>query len=182
MYICFAPDTGKIISIGNLIPSGDYIEVDIEDVRAVHTGKESSDKFIILYNSVLGIYELKKKNFLNILDKTINEILYLVPNNETRNGITIIQDIKNSCWKFLINGQLEAELKSTSSYTNYFLYFSVTEFENPNILFKQLSINLEQLIKNHYLILPFNSEFEIDYNINCSVYTNKIFEYNYERN
>lgn len=181
MFIHFNPESGDILSITNVLPKFDYIEVDIADVELIHTGKESVHKYTVMFNEEKKVYQLQKKNVINVFQKTINDIIYEIPKSDVRNEITVIQDVENSCWKFLISAQLEAELKTTNSYTDYEIYFSVTEYGNPNILYKQLTINLEQLLKNHYQILPFTSDFEKNDTL-LSVFTNKQFEYNYERN
>lgn len=180
MYVQYQPDNGKILSITNVKPEFDYIEVDIEDVKDIHSGKESSHKFQVLYDNLQGKFYLNKKDVDNVFEKTIDFILYEIPIIDDRKGITIIQDTKNSCWKFLISQSLEIDFKNNNSFTNYNLYFSVTEFGNPNILFKQLAINLDQLVKNHYQIISFTSDFEKNNKL-VSIYTNKRFEYNFER-
>ena len=180
MFIHFNPDSGDILSITNVLPEFDYIEVDIADVELIHTGKESVHKYTVKFDEEKKAYQLQKKNVINVFQKTINDIVYEIPKINIRNGITVIQDVQNECWKFLISEQLEAELKTTNSYTDYEIYFSVTEYGNPNVLYKQLTINLEQLVKNHYQIIPFSMNFETT-NLPISLFTNKIFEYNYER-
>ena len=180
MFIQFDPANGELIRVTNSQPDFDFIEVDKEDIIEVHTGKISAKKYIVVFNDKLGKYQLQKKDVINVFNTTIHNILYEIPTNKNREGITIIQDISNSCWKFLINKDLEIDLKSRNSFTNYSLYFSVTELGNPNLLYRQLEINLEQLVKNHYQIVSFLNDFEKT-ELLVSVYTNKIFEYNYER-
>ena len=180
MFVKFNPDNGQILSITNIQPLENFIGVDIEDVKLIHEGKKSANKFFVEFNGTKNIYEFKKKNEIDVFSKNINQILFQIPQNTDRSGITVIQDVQNECWKFLISEQLEVELKTTNSYTDYEIYFSVTEYGNPNVLYKQLTINLEQLVKNHYQIIPFSMNFETT-NLPISLFTNKLFEYNYER-
>lgn len=181
MFVNFNPLTGDILNITNIEPDFDYIKVDIEDIRAVHIGKESLSNYHVLYDKKEESYKLQKKNILNVFDKKFNEIVYEIPLNLDRSGITVIQSIEEKCWKFVINKDLEIQLRNNKSYINYNLFFSITEYGNPNILYRQLEINLEQLVKNHYQIIPFEFDFEKTL-MPVSVFTNKMFEYNYERN
>lgn len=182
MFVKFNPDNGKILSITNIQPLENFVEVDIEDVKLIHEGKESSNKFFVEFNASKNIYEFKKKNEIDVFSKNINQILYQIPQSTDRSGITIIQSCNEVCWKFLINDQLEAQCKTNIALDNFQLFFSVTEFNNPNILYKQLQVDLEQLIKKHYFIIDFSEEFEHNKEGSLvSIYTNKIFDYNYER-
>ena len=180
MYIRFDKSTGNILQITNLQPEGDFLEVNFVDVEDIHLGKKSCNNYFISYNKSESKYELLKKNVENIFDKTINDILYCVPIQDKKANIHIIQDVKNECWKFLISSDLEINLRSNLTFLDYILYFSVTQFENPNILYKLLEVNLEQLVKNHYQIIPFSYNFEYSKEL-VSVYTNKRFEFSYER-
>ena len=99
----------------------------------------------------------------------------------TEADITIIQDIPNTCWKFLISEELEVELRSKFINLKSILHFSITEQNNPNILYKTILVDLEQLVKNHYQVFDFTAEFEKE-NIPLSVFTTKRFNsYSYKR-
>ena len=107
-------------------------------------------------------------------------MIYQIPIN-TEADITIIQDIPNTCWKFLISEELEVELRSKFINLKSILHFSITEQNNPNILYKTILVDLEQLVKNHYQVFDFTAEFEKE-NIPLSVFTTKRFNsYSYKR-
>ena len=182
MFVKFNPDNGQILSITNIQPSENFINVDKEDVKLIHEGKESSNKFFVEFNETKNIYEFKKKNEINDFSKNTTQILFQIPQNTNRSGVTIVQNCNEACWKFLINDQYAVQCKTNIALDNFKLFFSVTEFNNPNILYKQLQVDLAQLIKKHYFIISFSEKFEHNKEGSLvSIYTNKIFTYNYER-
>ena len=95
--------------------------------------------------------------------------------------ITITKNVKDTCWKFTIGGDLEMNILAQKiSLTNSSISFSITKKDDPNILYKTLRFSFDKLINGKYLVLPFSEKFEFD-NEPVSVYTIKKFDsYKYE--
>ena len=109
-------------------------------------------------------------------------MLYEIPTSSTGSAdIIVIQDFTRKFWKILIGDHLENQLLNKKVSLKHELAFSVTEKGNPNILYKSLLVDLEQLIKNHYQVIPFSDSFEQE-KLTVSVYTKKEFSaYYYKR-
>lgn len=181
-YVTYDVVTGDIKGVANQIPvleedSLAYINVDYEVVEDILLGRKTTRLYCVTYNPALEVHEFRERTNFNADDLTINDLIYKVPTKEDYNAhICVIQDIGNTCWKFLIHRDLEVQLRSENAGINTTLHFAVTEFNNPNILYKSLVISLNQLLKNHYQILDFTEDFEKDPTVNFSLFTIKRFK------
>jgi hypothetical protein len=181
-YVIFDLDSGEITSITNIQPkeSINYIEDDSPDVIDMLIGKETPKMFIVAYDEQVKEYKLNKRIEFEAEKLVIDDLIYQIP-TDIESNITIIQDIPNTCWKFLISEELEVELRSKFINLKSILHFSITEQNNPNILYKTILVDLEQLVKNHYLVFDFTAEFEKE-DIPLSVFTvNRFDSYSYKR-
>jgi hypothetical protein len=180
--VYFDIETGSIHAITNEPldeNSYSYIEVTYESVETLLNGKELFSNYAVEYDLKLKLYELKQKT----LEKTvidINELIYKLEKTEDAD-IQLVQDIKNTCWKFLISKEFRASvLPNKGAVSKIVLSFSVTEENNPNILYRTLKFPLEQLVRDHYVVLDFKDQYEID-GLPVSVYTIKRFNsYSFE--
>lgn len=179
--VYFDTTTGNILSVTNDPNATDdnpSIETTFEDVEDILAGKESITDVKVIYNTQTKLYELDR----NTLDKyvyNINDWLYEC-NNDTNADIEIIQDLKNTCWKFYIGKELEAKLNEQKVTLNIDCNFFITEKNNPNVLHKTLSFPLAQLRNEFYIVLPFSEEYEFD-GTPLSIYTTRRFDtYSYE--
>jgi len=176
LFVCY-DDNGDILKITPEQPdiSEKYILVDQEDVKVLLTGEELIFKWMVGFNLKTKVNELIPKGLYDERDFKINELIYEVPFGNKDAEIVIDYDKDNTCWKFLISSELEIFLYNNNiSLNDSFLHFSVCEHNNPNILFKTLTVSLDQLVKNHYFILPFIYEWEANLK-EFSIYTNKRF-------
>ena len=98
-----------------------------------------------------------------------------------RDSITVTKNVKDTCWKITIGGDLEMNILAQKiSLTKTQISFSVTKKDDPNILYKTLKFSFDELINGKYVVLPFSDKFEFD-NETVSVYTIKKFDsYKYE--
>jgi hypothetical protein len=96
------------------------------------------------------------------------------------NDITVIQDYSETCWKIYINGTLARSLRDRKLYFDQTYEIYLTEFNDPNVLYKTLKVPMTELINNFYCILPFDRVDEDE--VRVSVYARKLFEkYQYIR-
>lgn len=185
MFVTYDENTGRILDIVNFKKDKECIEVDYEDVKNLINGIESFSNYKVSYNALTNKMELIANEIIYYKNLNIKQLIYQIPTGDILNDseITIVQDFKNTCWKFLPSYQLCNKIIDKKIFLNRNLFFSITEEYNPNVLYKSLVVNLQQFIKQKYFILPFSFNFESNKNCNISLYTNKIFEsYLYIRN
>ena len=181
-YVCYSLKNGDILAVTNLDPKESFhhaiewgfIEVDISEVIGILTGEESYREFIVEHSSVTNEKILKQRGSFKVEELDIVDIVYHIPTEEDYKyrvdeegntvdpDITIMQDIANTCWKIFIGKKLEQKLRIDAINLNVMLHFSVTEYNNPNVLYRTLMVDLEQLVKNHYQVLDFKSDYEFE--------------------
>lgn len=179
--VYFEANTGNIISVTNDIEQRDdypSVETTFEDVEDILTGEEFITSVKVVYNTQTKLYELDRNTLDNYV-YNINDWLYEC-NDDTNADIQIIQDLKNTCWKFYIGEELKARLNEQKVTLNVDCHFHVTEKNNPNVLHKTLSFPLSQLRSEFYIVLPFSEQYEFD-GVPVSIYTIRKFDtYSYE--
>ena len=179
--VYFDIETGKIHTITNEEIETEQlsdIEVTFEDVKTLITGEEPFNSCSVRYNTKLKLYELSRNSIEQDVF-TVDELIYKCEQHKDAD-IQIIQDIKNTCWKFLISESLRQSLAANNVSLKSNLSFSITEENNPNILYRTLSFPFSQLVNDFYVIKDFKEDYEFD-GKPVSVYTIKRFDtYSYE--
>lgn len=163
MYVKFDKDSGKIISIRGTEYDGDNcLPVALETVKPIILGEELSDNFEVRYNVSLKEVEFVRKSDLEISAATINDFIYEIPQQVSKKipDLLVIQDIKNTCWKFVLNPEVKSNFESKGVTINERMMFSVTAKGDPNVLYKLLFVELGELARDGYVVLPFNMPFE----------------------
>lgn len=183
-YVEFDADTGNLLSVRSSLPDegSNYIEVDFEKIKLLKEGVEQFHQYIVEYNGKTKSLELKYRNELDFDNFLVNEFIYKIPVEQIIDAdITIVQDIDNTCWKILIGKELKRSLIEKGISLNSVLYFSITAKNDPNVLYKQISCNFAESIRNSYYIVPFSEKFEYEIS-DISVYTVKLFDtYQFKR-
>jgi len=191
-YVCYERANGEILAVLNHDPTSSfssildwaYIEVDIEQVMDILSGAVTPKSFVVEYSNLHDARILKPRQEFEIEELNIDDLIYKIPQVSIREeqDIIIIQDITNTCWKILISPMCEGELRGNFVNLKYIMHFAITKYNNPNILYRLLEIDLEQLVKNHYQIVDFQYDFETT-DLPVSVFTMKRFDtYCYIRN
>lgn len=179
--VYFDLDSGKIHAITNEeLETDTYscVEVSYEDVSTLVTGEEHFDTCIVDFNPKLKLYELRR-NSIEQEVYTVDELIYKCEKLADAD-VQIIQDVKNTCWKFLISESLRQSLAANNVSLKSQLSFSITEENNPNVLYRTLSFPFSQLVNDFYVIKDFKEDYEFD-GLPISVYTIKRFDsYSYE--
>jgi len=186
-YVFFDQE-GDIVQVGSDVYSPyDKIQIPIDNVTGIMSGKERMSDYTVLYNPLDEEYELHKKNKVtneDILTSNLYEIPIKKVEIETAKPIDedllIIQNIREKCWKVKIsNKEIDRLFKINPAGKQ--IHLSVTARHDPNILYKRLVINSKELIHKGYVVLPFHDSFEFT-NIDISIFTAKIFDtYCFER-
>lgn len=177
-FVIFDIDTGNIRKITSQQPLNDnFVEVDVEDVRPILSCIEPPINFLVEYDYIQKKNIFKPRSDFNVHELDINDLIYQIPEickQDIIPDITVLQSYKESCWKVLISSELETSLKERKISLRNDIDFSITEYNNPNILHRSFSVNLERLVKQHYYIEPFIDSIEFT-NIELSVFTTKRF-------
>lgn len=183
-YVYFDIETGNVLQITNEKINDNnlsYIIVSTEDVETIISGEESFESCAVVYNTKLKLYELQR-NTIEQPVYNVNDLIYEITGSVKNPDIQVIQDLKNTCWKFLISKDLRANLVDNKVSLKVNLGFSITQKNNPNVLYKTLTFPFSQLVNDYYVVLDFKNNFEFNGDP-ISLYTIKRFDsYSYEIN
>lgn len=194
-YIVFNVKNGEILSLSNLEPSKDIypdlnwgcMEEEIINVLDILEGKKQASSYVVMYNMTREIWQLRERSDFDATALPIADLIYNIPkitgpftNDEiiekfvSSYDITIVKDNLDTCYKFLIGSYLERQLRKEDSASGGFVHFSVTGYNNPNILHRTINVELPQLVKNHFVVVPMDDvKEETDPAIPISIFTNK---------
>lgn len=182
-YVYFDIENGKIVHVVNKKRDDEtlsFIETTYEDVKDIISGTEDIRSCKVVFNTKLKLYELTR----NSIEQTVfdvNDLIYKIEYHDNAD-IQIVQDLKNTCWKFLISEQLRNSLAENKVSLKTHLSFSITEKDNPNLLYRTLSFPFSQLVNEFYVVLDFKDQYEFE-GEPISMYTIKRFDtYSYEVN
>lgn len=176
--VYFDKNSGDIFSITNTCLSGNWFETDYESVRYLLDGSKRIIDYKVVYNTRAFEYEIISKN-QKLIDITVDDLIYKVTFTKD-SQIKILQNNKQKKWIVSMSKKMKSILKEKGARLEERLFFSVTEKDNPNILYRTFSVQIRDLVKNQNCMFDFVSqkEYEID---KIGVYTNRKFEsYSYE--
>jgi hypothetical protein len=125
------------------------------------------------------LYELQR-NTIEQPVYNVNELIHEITEVIEDADIQVVQDLKNTCWKFLISKELRSNLVENKVSLKVNLGFSITQKNNPNVLYRTLVFPFSQLVNDYYVVLDFKNDFEFNGDP-ISLYTIKRFDtYSYE--
>ena len=183
MYVKFDKETGSILGIkGKEYPGENSMPVPLEQVRKLIDGEELTDDYEVRYEPKLKRLEFGHRRITSVKGDHINDFIYEVP---TKNGkspdILIVQDVKNTCWKVHMGCALGDSLRQKGVSINDTMMLSITAKGDPNVLYKTLFVELGEVVRNNYVVLPFTMPFEHTEQP-ISVYTSRKFDtYQFKR-
>jgi len=190
-FVFYEPDTGEIKGISNVaneqtLPS---VTVTFSQVKSLLEGSDVINNYKVIFSPDAKDYTFIRLDEQEEILQSIHDVIFqfspLIDTSipleyDPTNDITIIQDYAETCWKIYINGNLAQSLRNKKLYFDQTYEIYVTEFNDPNVLYKTLQVPMNELINNYYCILPFD---QIDKDeVRVSLYARKIFEkYQYIR-
>lgn len=122
------------------------------------------------------VYDLKKSNYLIVHrnEKIVLDVDNLVHQiNSAENAQLIVtKNNKTKSWQFYIDNKLTKQNNLNASILDETLWFSVTQKNNPNILYRHFTVSLKELTEKEIIDINFNSQEELDLS-SYSVYTNR---------
>jgi len=148
------------------------INVSTEFVKQIFLGNDLLIKYIIQYNDITNKFDLvikdnKSQNY------DFKEFLIDIISYDKNPELNITQDLKEKQWILELNGNKLERFFDENVLLKDFIFFSVTEKNNPNILYRLLKINLTQFLKTKYLIIPFI--YNTEQTVNISIFAKKNF-------
>jgi hypothetical protein len=173
-FVYFDKITGKIEKISckeekNNDNECQFIKVKYSSVEDLISGKNRLEDYRVLYNSKIKDFEIlqleKNINIKNI-NNSLLKVNKCVNNNKEVVDLLIQQNNKNKCWNFYINENINF-LKNV----NDVMFFSITENNDPNILYRTIVFNVNDLVDN-FISIPYIYDSEK----NTSVFTNKVLD------
>jgi hypothetical protein len=184
-YVFYNPETGAITGISNsaneqTLPS---VTVMFDQVRSLLEGDDVVQNYKIVFSPDAKDYVFIRLDEQEEVLESIHDVIFQFSFNvdtsnpliyDSTNDITVIQDYADTCWKVYINGTLARSLRERKLYFDQIYEFYITDFNDPNILYKTLRVPMNELINNYYCILPFDQIDEDE--VRVSVYARKIFE------
>jgi hypothetical protein len=169
-----------LISNSNDEP-GSYITVSLDKIVNFLTGKESTASYLVVYDTLIKKHVLKLKHHADEKYFSVTEDIFKIKKlSDQIPDLTVTRDIKNKKWIFKIDNGLKSYLQSQKSTYNKKIHFSVTQNNDPHVLYRLIIVDFNDLVDNDTIELNFIYQSEELINDLC-VYTTKRFEtYSYE--
>jgi len=165
---------GNILKIAKTpLENVDYIKVDQAEVELIANGTHSMMDYCVEYDFLEKEYKLKHVKSVQE-EKTVSNFLYNIPDDCPTADIKIVKDNVNKEWRLQVNEEFLQDLQNKNITVDPTIsFFSITQKDNPNVLYRLLKFDDSKTIK-------FSNHFEFDNN-SFSVYTLKKFDtYCYE--
>jgi hypothetical protein len=174
-YVYFDSITGKIEKISSKKENDKkfkVLKVKFSLVKDLVDGKKRLEDYCVIYNSKIKDFEILELE-KNLYVKNINNSLFKVDKNlvakKDKIDVLIQQDNKNKNWIFIFNKKINF-LKNVNDY----MFFSITEKNDPNILYRTISFSITDL-KNNIINIPYKYEVESDIE-STSIFVHKVLD------
>lgn len=172
--VYFDLDTGKLLSITNKVleqyPT--YFEAPVQEIEDFLVGTRD-----MLRHKV--IFDVKEQNY-KIVSHQESVIAYVDDHifriNQIKSPqVIVVQDLNNRCWSISTSDEVKERMKDVGARLEEVMLFSITQYNNPNILYNHFHVRLRDIIEKDSVRFNFTSQIEQEIN-KVSVYTNKKFE------
>ena len=168
--VYFDPLTSSILSITNELRTdlSSFFEVELDKILPFLQGKKDPAQYKVVLNP---------SNTFEIISIVVNQDFkssMLVPIKlvDHHNSSLTVQHNKEA-WIFTLS--LTEQKRLTHNIINYWINIFVTARNNKNMLYRTISLDLAELVKNQTIAVPFNSEIELDLSL-ISISTVKFLE------
>jgi hypothetical protein len=158
-YVYFEKENGiirKILNSKETSEDLETIEIESKEINDILIGKRSSIDFKIEFDILDNRYKLIDKKEIQINQKVY---LYEIKNINPYD-LKIEQDKVNNVWRFSFSDNRKNSLKDSTIKKNNFLKFYICEYGNPDILYRTINVNVNNLLKNKDIEILFDSSLE----------------------
>lgn len=173
-FVYFNMDTGQILSITNKKdPNNEvYFEVPTQDVEDFLLGTRN-----LTHHKV--VFDVKEQKYQIVNNKETlvvyaDDLIFKISSIQAAQ-ITVQQDIVNKKWKLFASEEVTAQMKDVGARLEEVMFFSVTEYGNPNLLYNHFYVSIRDIIEKEYIEFDFKSQ-EEHAKEKISVYTNRKFD------
>lgn len=172
--VYFEPDLGKILSVTNkdVDEYKNYFELPLQEVEDFLTGVKNIVNYKVIFDIKEQSYKIVNKNQPLIV--YADDLIFKVP-NITGYQILVEQNLKDNKWKISAENSLKEKMKEITSRLEEIMFFSITQSNNPNILYNHFYVSIKDVIENDTVEFNFTSQDEAVAGL-TSVYTNKKFD------
>jgi len=170
-------EQGEIISIGNSNSiNGNYITLPLDRVINFLTGKENTNSYMVIYDTLLKQHIIKLKYHADETAFRVNDDIFKIEKTtEQKSDLTITQDLKNKKWVFSVDEGLKNYIQKQKVAYSRKIYFSITRKNDPHDLYRLIIIDFDNLIHVGNIQISFKYQTEQSSD-DISVYTTKRFE------
>lgn len=167
--VYFDKNTGNILSISNVEQDiEDSFVADIDDIRPYINGEKSITRHKVIYDIKTSAYVIVDK--YKKIESDVNDNVYKI--EQQNNAQVLVQYTKSTNkWKITLSDTAKKDLSTKKELINQRLQFSITQKNNPNILYEYFTTTVEVLL-DEPIIIDSQSQYDFD---NFSVYTNRKF-------
>ena len=171
--VYFEEGTGAIQSISNVEQSfPNFFETDYEDVIQFIEHGKSMSLCKVVYNVNTSAYNIVSKE--EKVELLVNDLIFQITPREIYQIGVWKNDIRQ-CWTIKLSDETKQQLTTVKSRPDQKLTFSITQHNNPNILYRLCVCMLGDLIDQTSVDFKYISQEEEELS-KFSVYTNKKFE------
>lgn len=184
MYVKFDQNNGSVLGVSpRMFDDGNVIPVSFSDARPIIKGLRKRKDYKVEFDSTTQNFQLIYKPTQVIENFKITKSIYEVPRKGVVDpDIHVVQDLPYTCWKVFVSQKIMKEVDHFRSRINDVHEFAITKKHDPNILYRNLEVDVQTLLQQSYVIKEFEYDFEFDSRFDLSIFTSKKFEtYLYER-
>ena len=166
MFVNFDMSTGDIDSVGpNKSDTLNSLEVTYGAVERILTFKDKKSDYKVVFNTLNKEFELKHQSEV----QTVYQGFLKVEENITEPDVELLYSPKHKKIELIVSDKVKEVLETTN--INSEVFFSITEKDNPHVLYALLHADLRK-----------QNTFVYTYNENFSIYTKRQFaKYNYRK-
>lgn len=170
----FYNDKGEIVSISNSNDRDEnFIKLPIDRVIDFLTGKTSTSKYVIEYDSKIKKAVLKEKPREKKNSFSIKNVIFQIQEKLSRADLNVTKNIKTKKWIFWLDEEYRNFLKENTNSSNAATQYSITKKNDSSVLVRLILINNQKLIENKTVEIDFQYEEERE---DASIYTVKKFD------
>ena len=172
--VYFDNDTGRIQAITNkeIESKFESFEVPVQEAEGFVIGTRNMTKHKV-------VFDVKEQRYKIVSDQEsihvyVDDHIFQI-NNLKNPQIIVEQDIAQSKWIVRASKDIKSSMSSVGPRLEEVMFFSITEYGNPNILYNHFYVSINDVVSNDSLEFDFSSQ-EEHIAGNVSVYTNRKFD------
>lgn len=151
-YAHYNKDTNKIYSIANHKLPNNSVEISQADFLDFISGAKDFHSYVVNNKNIIPISEVEVA--------PTNSAFFIINEKPKKKTEVLVEwNLKNKCWNVSISD--DCKTRGVDTLTTNILFFVISK-ENFNLLFKNITINVSDLINNGSVTVPFTIDEEHD--------------------